>query len=82
MNQSIHFPDRQTWDINTSSVCFPVLVNGVQLVCAIKGQNLLLRFGGTDPVAVFCANRWDLEEEASDLILSCQEDEQGWIWLS
>jgi hypothetical protein len=34
------------------------------------------------PDGVFCENRWDLEEEASDLIRDQQEDDQGWVWLS
>ena len=54
----------------------------MQLTCAIKGEMLLQRFGGSDALAVFCENRWDLEEEASDLIRDQQEDDQGWVWLS
>jgi hypothetical protein len=54
----------------------------MQLTCAIHGETLLRRFGGSDPIAVFCENRWDLEEEASDLIREQQEDDQGWVWLS
>lgn len=82
MNQAIHFPDREIWDEDKQAVCFPVLVHGMQLTCAIKGETLLQRFGGSDPLAVFCENRWDLEEEASDLIRVQQEDDQGWVWLS
>ena len=54
----------------------------MQLTCAITGETLLRRFGGSDPLAVFCENRWDLEEEVSDLIRDQQEDDQGWVWLS
>lgn len=46
MNQAIHFPDREIWDENKQAVCFPVLVHGMQLTCAIKGETLLQRFGG------------------------------------
>ena len=42
----------------------------------------LRRFGGSDPLDIFCENRWDLEEEASDLIRDQQENDQGWVWLS
>ena len=82
MNQAIQFPDRERWDETILAVCFPTLVNGMQLTCAIKGDTLLQRFGGNDPLAVFRDNRWDLEEEASDLICDGQEDNQGWVWLS
>ncbi|MDR9948708.1 DUF1488 domain-containing protein [Enterobacter sichuanensis] len=82
MNQAIHFPDREFWDEGKQAVCFPVLVQGMQLTCAILGDTLLRRFGGADPITVFCENRWDLEEEASDLIREQQEDDQGWVWLS
>ena len=54
-------------------------------MCAIDKQVIARRFGGEDPaqwMALFCENRWDLEEEASDLIREQQEDNQGWVWLS
>ncbi|MFP8166490.1 DUF1488 family protein [Escherichia coli] len=35
MNQAIQFPDREEWDENKKCVCFPALVNGMQLTCAI-----------------------------------------------
>ena len=43
------------------------------------------RFGGEQPqqwLSLFRENRWDLEEEASDLIREQQEDNHGWVWLS
>lgn len=58
MNQAIHFPDRENWDESKQAVCFPVLVQGMQLTCAIHGETLLRRFGGSDPIAIFCENRW------------------------
>ncbi|MDK9604549.1 DUF1488 family protein [Lelliottia wanjuensis] len=82
MNQAIQFPDREVWDEGKQAVCFPVLVNGVQLTCAIAGELLLKRFGGTSPLDVFRDHRWDLEEEASDMIRDEQEDAQGWVWFS
>ena len=33
-------------------------------------------------LAAFREHRWDLEDEAQDLILDQQEDAQGWIWFS
>ena len=82
MNQAIHFPEREIWDEDKQAVCFPALVNGVELMCAIKSEVLLRRFGGAVPLEVFKDNRWDLEEEASDLIREQQENDQGWIWFS
>ncbi|TCW06116.1 uncharacterized protein DUF1488 [Raoultella sp. BIGb0138] len=85
MNQAIQFPDREEWDAGRQCVTFPVLVNGMQLTCAIKGEILGQRFGGEDPtqwLAVFREHRWDLEEEADELIREQQEDDQGWVWFS
>ncbi|EFU7934946.1 DUF1488 domain-containing protein, partial [Escherichia coli] len=31
MNQAIQFPDREEWVENKKCVCFPALVNGMQL---------------------------------------------------
>lgn len=85
MNQAIQFPDREEWNAQKEAVCFPALVNGMQLMCAIKGEALANRFGGDTVeqwLADFCEHRWDLEEEAEALIQSQQEDDHGWIWLS
>ena len=85
MNQAIQFPDREEWRADIPAVCFPALVNGVQLMCAMRAEVIVRRFGGEDPqrwLALVCENRWDLEEEASDLIRDQQEDNQGWVWLS
>lgn len=85
MNQAIQFPDREHWDDNQRAVCFPALVQGMQLMCAIRRETMISRFGGETPqawLALFQENRWDLEEEASDLIRDQQEDNQGWVWLS
>ena len=85
MNQAIQFPDWEEWDAQKKAVCFPALVNGMQLMCAIKGETLANRFGGETTeqwLAHFCEHRWDLEEEASDAIRAGEEDDQGWFWLS
>ncbi len=85
MNQAIQFPDREEWSDAQQAVCFPALVNGMQLTCVLPGEILAERFGGDSPaqwLALFCENRWDLEDEAEQLIREQQEDEQGYIWLS
>lgn len=53
MNQAIHFPDREIWDENKQAVCFPVLVHGMQLTCAIKGRRCFSALVVPDPLAVF-----------------------------
>lgn len=85
MNQAIHFPEREEWDEHLQCIVFPVLVNGMQLTCAIKGVTLGQRFSGNEPVqwlADFRHHRWDLEEEAEELIRNQQVDDHGWIWFS
>ena len=85
MNQSIQFPDREEWDGLMEAICFPALVNGMQLTCAIKKEVLVQRFGDGTPeqfLSVFAKYRWDLEEEAEQRIRHQEEDDQGIIWLS
>ncbi|WLI76860.1 DUF1488 domain-containing protein [Kosakonia sp. H02] len=85
MNQAIQFPDREEWNASLQSVCFPALVNGMQVICAIKGEVLAQRFGGEAPeqlLALFREHRWDLEDEAEQLIRQQEEDDQGIVWIS
>lgn len=82
MNQAIQFPDREDWNETRRAVCFPAMVNGFQLTCAIKGDLLCQRFGKGEPLDLFRANRWDLEDQAQELIEAHKEDDEGWIWLS
>ncbi|ADU70892.1 DUF1488 domain-containing protein [Pantoea sp. At-9b] len=82
MNQAIQFPDREEWDQNRQAVCFPAQVNGMGLMCAISSDALHDRFGAGEAMALFSANRWDLEDEAEQLILNDEVDNQGWVWLS
>ncbi|MDU6926939.1 DUF1488 domain-containing protein [Franconibacter helveticus 513] len=85
MNQAIQFPDREEWIAECQAVCFPALVNGMQVTCAITGEVLSKRYGGDTQEAwlnAFHAHRWDLEEEAEALLNAQQENDQGWLWLS
>lgn len=81
MNQAIQFPDRESWDEARQAVLFPVLVNGMGLTCAISLPALQQRFGAGEAMALFSAHRWDLEEEAEQLLRAEQADDQGWLWL-
>lgn len=59
-----------------------VPVHGMQPTCAgLKGRRCISALVVQILLAVY-ENRWDLEEEASDLIRDQQEDDQGWVWLS
>ncbi|MGD9426133.1 DUF1488 domain-containing protein [Pantoea sp. NSTU24] len=82
MNQAIQFPDDVTYNAEWDAVCFPVLVNGMRLNCAIGATSLVARFGEGEAVALFQHHRWDLEDEAEAAIGQDRIDDQGWIWLS
>jgi hypothetical protein len=38
MNQAIQFPDREEWNDAQQAVCFPALVNGLQLTCIMRAE--------------------------------------------
>ncbi|MGK3144496.1 DUF1488 domain-containing protein [Pantoea sp. C2G6] len=82
MNQAIQFPDDESYDAERDAICFPVLVNGLRLNCAISSESLTSRFGEGEAMALFQHHRWDLEEEAEVAIRQEMTDDQGWIWLS
>ena len=82
MNQAIQFPDDEYYDAAREAVCFPVLVNGMRLTCAISIGILRSRFGEGDAMTLFQHHRWDLEEEAEAAIRQDDIDTQGWVWLS
>ncbi|KGD74195.1 DUF1488 domain-containing protein [Pantoea vagans] len=81
MNQAIQFPDEESYDAELNAVCFPVLVNGMRLNCAISRDSLNSRFGEGEAMALFQHHRWDLEDEAEAAIRQDDVDNQGWIWL-
>ncbi|SFO55642.1 Protein of unknown function [Candidatus Pantoea varia] len=81
MNQAIQFPDEETYDAELKAVCFPVLVNGMRLNCAISRESLVSRFGEGEAMALFQHHRWDLEDEAEEAIRQDDVDAQGWIRL-
>jgi hypothetical protein len=85
VNQSIQFPDREQWDDQLLAVCFPALVNGFQVMCGITGETIASRYGGDNKeswLKRFRLNRWDLEDEAEELIAAGEHDNQGYVWLS
>lgn len=67
MNQSIQFPDRETWLVEKKSVLFPIMINGMLFDCEITEQELITRFGLGDGLLLFKQNRWEIEEEFEEL---------------
>ena len=82
MNQSIQFHDREWRDEEKKAICFPAMVNGFQVLCAIQEETLFLRFGAhDDALACFRRHRLDLEDAAEEAIKAECDDLQGWFWL-
>ncbi|MEI2267281.1 DUF1488 domain-containing protein [Erwinia sp. CGal63] len=83
MNQAILFPEREWWDETAKAICFPALVNGFQILCAISDESMIRRYGNEKTALEnFRQHRWDLEDEAEEAIKAESEDDQGWMWLS
>ncbi|WP_072021731.1 DUF1488 family protein [Pantoea stewartii] len=82
MNQAIQFPDRESLNTELRAICFPVLVNGMGLTCAISVEALNEQFGEGEAMTLFRHHRWDLEDQAEDCIRNDQVDNEGWVWLS
>ncbi|MCG8710845.1 DUF1488 domain-containing protein [Brenneria sp. 4F2] len=85
MNQAIQFPERECWNDDLKSVCFPVLVNGFQQTCRISAEQLIQHYGGNRPeqwLSLFRQHRWDLEDLFEKMVLSDEYDSQGCFSLS
>ena len=82
MNQAIQFPEREMLSEERQAIIFPVLVNGMELTCAIPLMVLHERLGEGDAMQLFVTHRWDLEDEAEKLIRNDDVDDQGWLWFS
>ncbi|MEL7292674.1 MAG: DUF1488 domain-containing protein [Pseudomonadota bacterium] len=77
MNQSILFPDMQTWHAEAQVMSFPAQQSGALIECIVSKQALENLSGQSivdqqQALAVFAQCRFDLEELAEGLI----EDEQ------
>ncbi|CAH1531048.1 conserved hypothetical protein [Vibrio jasicida] len=73
MNQSILFPDMQSWDEASQSVNFAAQQSGALIECYVTKQKLVKLSGSlieTEQAAikVFTDYRFDLEEIAEELI--------------
>ncbi len=84
MNQSILFPDIQSWDELSQSVCFPAQHSGALIECYVT-KTKLVKISGLEienkqqAVAAFIASRFDLEEIAEELIEDEAFDDEGHI---
>ncbi|MBR9789298.1 MAG: DUF1488 domain-containing protein [Vibrionaceae bacterium] len=84
MNQSILFPDIQSWNEPLQSVNFPAQQSGALIECYVTKQKLA-KMSGSDvegeqqAVEAFIALRFDLEEIAEELIEDEAFDEEGHI---
>ena len=84
MNQSILFPDMQSWDEASQSVNFAAQQSGALIECYVTKQKLE-KLGGSlieteqAAIKVFTDYRFDLEEIAEELIEDEAFDEEGRI---
>ncbi|EHK9548604.1 MULTISPECIES: DUF1488 domain-containing protein [Vibrio] len=84
MNQSILFPDIQSWDEVSQSVNFSAQQSGALIECFVTKQKLEKLSGSlieTEQAAikVFTGYRFDLEEMAEELIEDEAFNEEGHI---
>ena len=86
MNQSILFPDIQSWDEELAGVKFPAQQSGALIEC-LATLDYLSHFG--EPVTtaeqalqVFNINRFEIEELAEELIEDEEYNQLGMIELN
>ncbi|WP_394245517.1 DUF1488 family protein [Vibrio astriarenae] len=86
MNQSILFPDIQTWDEEKQCVLFPAQQGGALIECAISKARLEMLSQQTcatekQALALFCQFRFDIEELVEEEIEEENFDSQGRVAL-
>ena len=84
MNQSILFPDIQSWDEDKQAVLFSAQQAGALIQCLVSITGLEKLSGQTveneqQALEVFSQYRFDLEELAEELIEDEEFNSQGWI---
>ncbi|MCG9575935.1 DUF1488 domain-containing protein [Vibrio tubiashii] len=84
MNQSILFPDIQSWDEDKQAVLFSAQQAGALIQCLVSKTELEKLSGQTvenerQALEVFSQYRFDLEELAEELIEDEEFNSQGWI---
>ncbi|USD41200.1 DUF1488 domain-containing protein [Vibrio sp. SCSIO 43135] len=86
MNQSILFPDIQTWDAVKNVIVFPAQQSGALIECVVSKSYLENMVGSAieteqQAIQVFQKLRFDLEEQAEELIEEEEFNLQGQIEL-
>ena len=84
MNQSILFPDMQSWDAASQSINFAAQRAGALIECYVTKQKLeklsgLIISNEQAAIEAFVDNRFDLEEIAEELIEDEAFNEEGHI---
>lgn len=86
MNQSVLFPDLQSWDADKQQMVFPVQVEGRTLFCVI-GLEKLAALAGVDSVdadsvlEVFAQCRFDIEDLAEQKLANEEFNSEGHVFL-
>jgi len=87
MNQSILFPDIQSWQADRQQICFPAQQAGALIECVVSAE-VLARLSATkveseqQALSVFEQLRFDLEELAEELIEEESFNSLGQIEIS
>ncbi|MBD1559163.1 DUF1488 domain-containing protein [Vibrio sp. S9_S30] len=84
MNQSILFPDIQTWDKEHDAVRFPAQQSGMLIECLVQISVIEQLSGkkieeGQQALSLFSQYRFDIEELAESLIEDEDYDDSGQV---
>ncbi|WP_042147616.1 MULTISPECIES: DUF1488 family protein [unclassified Pseudoalteromonas] len=74
MNQAIQFVDRYTYIVERKAIQFEAIVSGLIVYCFIKHN-------GDQVEEYLNQNKFDLEDQATELIEDEEYNELGEIWL-
>jgi len=86
MNQSILFPDIQSWDEDKQAIVFPAQQSGALIECTVSLEVLKQMSGQTveneiAAIDVFNSLRFEIEELAEELIEEEEFDSSGFIHI-
>nr|ADI17027.1 hypothetical protein [uncultured Vibrionales bacterium HF0010_22E23] len=87
MNQSILFPDQQTYNVAREAVAFPAQSSGALISCFVSVDWLQRQTGNSlnaesEVLAAFNQCRFDLEDAAEAAIEDEDFNQQGEVWIS
>lgn len=74
MNQAIQFVDRYTYIVERKAIQFEAIVSGLIVYCFIEHDGLQVEM-------YLNQNKFDLEDQATELIEDEEYNELGEIWL-